>query len=114
MNCPNCQADNREGAVFCISCGSKLGGVLPVAEPAAPIFTSAPKPPPVATPLAVSALLDGDSIVITDVAMSFGAMVRFMVKWSLSAIPAMITLTAVFTLIIFLLDGSLGSLLYLF
>ncbi|MEM7112142.1 MAG: zinc ribbon domain-containing protein [Chloroflexota bacterium] len=126
MNCPNCQAVNREGAAFCISCGSKLVGAAPVAEPPSPVFEPPPEPLPVATPLAaatslaaatplaVSALLDGESIVITDVNMSFGAMIRFMVKWSLAAIPAVIILTAVFTLITFLLGGSLSSLLFLF
>ena len=114
MNCPNCQAVNREGAAFCIGCGSKLVGTAPVVESPSPTFKPSPEPPPAATPLAVSALLDGESIIITDVNMSFGAMIRFMVKWSLAAIPAVIILTAVLTLITFLLGGSLSSLLFLF
>ena len=27
MQCPQCQADNREGRDFCAACGAPLGGV---------------------------------------------------------------------------------------
>jgi len=30
MICPNCAADNREGAAFCVACGSALGGAAGV------------------------------------------------------------------------------------
>ena len=36
--------------------------------------------------------LQGAKVVVTDVQMSFGSMVVFMVKWALAAIPAMIIL----------------------
>jgi len=42
---------------------------------------------------------DVPSIVVTDIRMSFGSMVSFMVKWSIASIPALIILTLIFAAI---------------
>jgi class 3 adenylate cyclase/tetratricopeptide (TPR) repeat protein len=36
MECPNCQFDNREGAVFCLECGAELGVKCPDCEKSLP------------------------------------------------------------------------------
>ncbi|MBK3797540.1 hypothetical protein CXF92_18525 [Pseudomonas sp. Choline-3u-10] len=45
----------------------------------------------------VAAIYPGaQPVVVVDVNMSFGAMVRFMVKWALAAVPAAIILVILF------------------
>lgn len=51
-------------------------------------------------------------VVVTDVQMPFWSMVRFMVKWAIAAIPAMVILAVVAFIFAFLfgaLTGSLGG-----
>ena len=36
MECPNCQLDNREGAIFCLECGAELGIKCPGCEKSLP------------------------------------------------------------------------------
>ena len=49
-------------------------------------------------------------IVVSDIRMSFGAMVVFMVKWSLASIPAMIILAIIGGLVATVFGGILGGL----
>jgi len=43
MTCPDCGAENLEGAAYCEDCGSKLS----VSAPAGPVSSPPPPPPPV-------------------------------------------------------------------
>ena len=47
-------------------------------------------------------------VIVTNVKMSFGAMVVFMIKWSLAAIPAFIILSFIFG-ILFLIVTAIGA-----
>jgi predicted Zn finger-like uncharacterized protein len=47
-------------------------------------------------------------VIVTNIKMSFGAMVVFMIKWSLAAIPAFIILSLIFG-ILFLIVTAIGA-----
>jgi len=60
---------------------------------------------------ATYAAAPGGGVVLTDIAMPFGAMVRFMVMWSLASIPAALILIAIFGTLSLLFGGLLGGLM---
>ena len=130
MICPNCQATNRDGSRFCVSCGYTMP-VVPAppawatAAPAPPAVQppayvprppaygpGPPLPPPhlpaVAAPAAVS---QARPVVVTDINIPFGSMVVFMVKWALAAIPAVIILILIFLILSAVTGGVLAGLL---
>ena len=39
--------------------------------------------------------MEKNEVVVTDIQMSFGSMVVFMIKWAIAAIPALIILSAI-------------------
>ena len=47
-------------------------------------------------------------VIVTDIHMSFGSMVIFIVKWAIAAIPAMVILFAIATLMATFLASLLG------
>lgn len=49
-------------------------------------------------------------VVVTDVRMSFGAMVNFMVKWAIASIPAVLILSILFGVLSLVFGGFLGGL----
>jgi hypothetical protein len=49
-------------------------------------------------------------VTITDIDMPFGAMVKFMVKWSLAAIPAFTILVVIFSIVFAVFGGLLVGL----
>lgn len=51
----------------------------------------------------------GQYVVVTDVDMSFGNMVWFMVKWALASIPAMIIIAIIVAVLAVVLGGVLGG-----
>ncbi len=48
-------------------------------------------------------------VVVTDVDMTIGAMCRFMVKWAIAAIPAVLILTVIWVIVAALLVGMFGG-----
>lgn len=54
--------------------------------------------------------MDRAEVVVTDIAMPFGSMVVFMVKWAIAAIPALLILGLLTSVLSFLLFGFLASL----
>lgn len=130
MICPNCQATNRDGSRFCVSCGY----TMPVV-PAPPAWATAAPAPPTAQPpayvpsppayvpaaplpasdiqavAAPAAVSQARPVVVTDINMPFGSMVVFMVKWALASIPAVIILAVVFLILSGILGGVLAGLL---
>jgi hypothetical protein len=51
---------------------------------------------------------DENRVVVVDVQMPFMSMVRFMVKWSIAAIPAFVILVLIGALIVGMLGGAAG------
>jgi hypothetical protein len=49
-------------------------------------------------------------VVVTDIDMPFGSMVRFMVKWSIAAIPALIILVIIGSVLWGILFGMFSAL----
>ena len=48
---------------------------------------------------------NANEVIITDVKMSFDSMIKFMVKWAIASIPAIIILIIIFNLITAILVG---------
>ena len=48
-------------------------------------------------------------VVVTDIKMSFGAMVVFMVKWVLASIPAFLILALIFAVLIGVFGSMFGA-----
>ena len=57
---------------------------------------------------------NSNEVVVTDISMSFGSMVYFMVKWVIAAIPAGIILFVIFYLLAVLLGLSTEGFLQFF
>ena len=51
-------------------------------------------------------------VVVTDIRMSFGSMVMFMIKWAIAAIPAFLILSIVVGIIVSVLAVIPGLLIY--
>ena len=51
-----------------------------------------------------------ESVVITDIKMPFGSMIVFMVKWALAAIPALILLFIIYSILFGIFGAMLGGL----
>ena len=93
MNCPNCKKSNPEDATKC-ECGyvfkgyqeSTSGGVTGVASKSD----------------------NNNEVVITDIKMTFGSMVEFMVKWAIASIPAFIILFLIGFLVIAIIPGAIS------
>ena len=49
--------------------------------------------------------LEDNRIVITDIDMPFGSMVRFMIRWALAAVPAAIILAGVYLVFAFVISA---------
>ena len=98
QNCPTCQTPFFKGTDYCTDCGEKLnwvdGGTPAPATGSAERADSQGQP--FAMPRSVSPAPRGaqgpTDVVVTDIHMSFGSMVLFMVKWALASIPALIIL----------------------
>jgi len=87
--CPNCNSEIRMNAVYCTECGQKYEGYV-----------------------ALETKQDEKKIaiqhvIIKNVQMEFGSMVKFMIKWVFASIPAMIIIWLII-LLIALLFGALG------
>jgi len=52
--------------------------------------------------------VENESVVVTDIRMPFGSMVRFMVKWAIASIPAVIILYLLGTIALGVLRGLIG------
>lgn len=85
--CPFCAAEIHDAAVFCTHCKRDLGTYVP------PRTLMGDEPP--------------RHVIVVDVDMPMGAMVRFMVRWSIAAIPAMLILATLFVPL-FLFLAALG------
>ena len=48
-------------------------------------------------------------VIVTDIQMSFGSMVVFMIKWAIAIIPAAIILTIIFAIVTGILGGLSGN-----
>jgi hypothetical protein len=48
-------------------------------------------------------------VVVVDIDMPFWSMVRFMIKWAIASIPAIIVLIVLFSLVMALISGLLGG-----
>ena len=124
MSCPSCGTLSPGSGKFCQKCGAALpqqSGAQTSAQPA-PIslpsasVSSAP-PAPATWSGQAGGLQSGQytlpaRVVVTDINMSFGSMVVFMVKWTIAAIPAMIILLVLLAIISAVLGGVFGGLLY--
>ena len=75
-----------------------------------PKETNERKENPSATPQAFSSSSDLSEVVVTDIDMPFGSMVKFMVKWSLASIPAFIILVVIFSVIFAIFGGVIAGL----
>jgi len=80
-----------------------------------PRHTTQPEPLPTSTqatnPPTLSALNASGApqrVVVTDINMSFGSMVEFMVKWAIASIPALIILCAIVFGVMVVLAGIAG------
>ena len=58
--CPNCSAQQPDGAAFCDECGAQIGGVAPV--PSAPAPLAAAPAPPTPTAIATTCSVCGASV----------------------------------------------------
>ena len=72
--------------------------------------TNEKKVNPSATPQAFSSFSGQSEVVVTDIDMPFGSMVKFMVKWSLASIPAFIILAVIFGVIFVIFGGVIAGL----
>ena len=50
-----------------------------------------------------------NGVIVTDIQMSFGSMVEFMVKWAIASIPALIILSIVGFFVAVFLAGLMGA-----
>ena len=48
-------------------------------------------------------------VVVTDIRMSFGSMVMFMIKWTIAAIPAFLILSAIAGLVTVIFAAIVGN-----
>ncbi len=101
MKCPNCQYDPtmseiQRSPADCVKCGIHYDAFYKEQAARAARAESAPE--------VAGAMADypgARPVVVMDINMSFGSMVRFMVKWAIASIPAL--------LILFLLLVGLSS-----
>ena len=85
--CPHCGGQLQDDSQFCRHCMTNLAGTAAVLIP-----------PVTATRVSV-----------IDVDMPFGSMVKFMIKWALAAIPAVIILFIVGAILAGILAGVAGT-----
>ncbi len=127
MSCSSCGTLFPGSGKFCQKCGAALpqqsGAQIytqpaPISLPSAPSASVSSAPP---APTTWSGQAGGPQpgqttlparVVVTDINMSFGSMVVFMVKWTIAAIPAIIILLVLLTIISAVLGGVFGGLLY--
>ena len=67
--------------------------------------TLPPPPPPPYAPTP-------QSVVVTDIDMTIGAMCRFMVKWAIAAIPAIIVIWALMISVLVILGLAFGGIFH--
>ena len=64
---------------------------------------------PSSTPKVFSSSSELSEVVVTDIDIPFGSMVKFMVKWSLASIPAFIILVVIFSIIFAIFGGVIAG-----
>ena len=105
--CPNCGKKNEIGGRYCLNCGAELPFVSASHIPQQQTRNITAK-----TVSAPDKLSVGVSyVIVTDVKMSFGSMVEFMIKWAVASIPAFIILTFMLTILLAIFGGILGGIL---
>ena len=67
-------------------------------------------PPPPSQPYVLAPT--PQSVVVTDIDMSIGAMCRFMVKWAIAAIPAIIIIWALMISVVVILGLAFGGIFH--
>ncbi len=109
--CPTCKTINRAESMYCTECGASLVNVAVIGQepaPRQPVYTPSA---PAYTPAALTASSGPARVIVTDINMSFGSMVVFMVKWSLAAVPAMIILFSLLAIVSTIFGGMFAALL---
>ncbi len=114
-SCPECYAKNLNSNKECDVCGASLEGVS--------IQDSSTDNPDQSELLNIIKTMRDrieaieintrkkESVAISDVNMSFGSMVIFMIKWAIAAIPAAIILFFLISLITTIFGGMLAAFL---
>ncbi len=87
MKCPNCGLTNLPEVMRC-DCGYSFAENKPE-EPKHEYRNPHYQQPPIAP------TVPHERIVISDIDMPFGSMVKFMIKWSLASIPALIIISLI-------------------
>lgn len=127
MICSSCQTVNRENSAFCMKCGEKLvkPSFVPIQAVEEKKQTWGDHDPQVATkrvglekspdmsyapvanpssfaqpPIQMSGIVDGETIIITDVKMKFMSMVVFMLKWTLAMLIAFFIIAAILLIVL--------------
>ena len=85
--CPHCAGQLSDDAQFCQHCMTNLAGTPAVLIPSVSVTR----------------------VSVIDVDMPFGSMVKFMIKWALAAIPAVIILFIVGAILAGILAGVAGT-----
>jgi len=88
IKCPECGAEVSAAARFCPKCGDTFGAIA----------------------VKVTDENKGtiQSVVVTDINMTFSSMVSFMIKWALATIPAAIILAGIFFIFTGLFAGFMS------
>jgi len=84
LKCLQCGKFTYPGPAKCDHCGASLRG--------APTVDVTMQSPTVTGGSAVHVPVSVNRVVVTDIDMPFGSMVRFMVKWAIASIPAFVIL----------------------
>lgn len=98
--CPNCGKENAIDGRFCLHCGQEMAPVPP------------PQPAREVSAGRSVAFQPVQPVIVTDINMSFGSMVVFMIKWALASIPALIILAIMLAFVTAILSGILGGVMY--
>lgn len=101
--CPKCGNWSTSSGRYCLQCGADLAN--PTSASARTAALSAAQSTP-------TAFAGAQKVVVTDINMTFGSMVVFMIKWALAAIPAIIILSLILGIVSAILGGLAGSILY--
>ena len=89
--------------------GGEIAAKEVQAGPILPLMSALPPHPSAYVPMAAPAR---QSVVITDIDMPFGAMVRFIVKLAIAAIPALIILWILFAIVFGVLAMLFGGIFF--
>lgn len=105
MKCPNCQYDPTMSEIQrspddCVKCGINYDDFLKL---------QASRAEQKAEAIAIKELDVPRPVVVIDIDMKFWSMVKFMVKWAIAAIPAIIILVVIVTAAVSFFAGAIGS-----